>query len=166
MNNEQEHHASDELMTLGTSVPLISSNEGSTSDPSESSNFVEDHHHQGHSAREHIKWPEYATWCGSQKGKPAKDGRVHDGMPTEKGFRKWMRGQKPEWRNKQSQIDGFELDGKFLTREQANRIAAENPRLLDEGRLRRARKMQLSDGNWWIEDESGTVRSSSLKPKQ
>jgi hypothetical protein len=169
MKKEQEHHhqASDELMTLGTSVPLISSNEGSTSDPSESSIFVEGHHHQNHLAREHIKWPEFATWCGSQKGKPAKESRVHDGIPTEKGFRKWMRGQKPEWRNKQSQIDGYELDGEFLTPEEANRIAAENPRLLVEDRFRRARKMQLSDGNWWLEDESGAAISSSfLSPKR
>lgn len=77
-----------------------------------------------------------------------------------------MCGQKPQWRNKQSQIDGFELDGKFLTREEANRIAAENPRLLDEDRFLPVRKMQLSDGNWRIEDESGTVRSSSFKPKR
>ena len=170
-DNEQEqhnHHGSDESITLGTSLPLVSSNEGSTSDPaSKSSNFVEGHHHQSHSARQHTKWPEFVTWCASQKGKPAKDGRVHDGIPTEKGFWKWMSGQIREWRNKQSQIDGFELDGKFLTKEEANRIAADNARLLDEGRFRPARKMQTSDGTWWIEDESGAVISSSfLSPKR
>ena len=163
MNNEQNHQASDEFKTLCTSIPATPSN-ASTSG---SSNFVKDeHHHQSRSARQHIKWPEYAAYCGSQKGKPAKDGRVHDGIPNPKGFWKWLSGQKPEWRNKQSQIDGFELDGKFLTPEEANRIAAENPRLLDEGRFRRARKMQLSDGTWCLEDESGAAISSSFKPKR
>jgi hypothetical protein len=54
-----------------------------------------------------------------------------------------MNGQKPQWRNKRKKPDyndGFVLDGKFLTPEEANRIGAENPRLLDEGRFRTARK--------------------------
>jgi hypothetical protein len=54
-----------------------------------------------------------------------------------------MCGQKPQWRNKRKQpdyIDGYVLDGNFLTREDANRIAAENLTLLDEARFRPARK--------------------------
>jgi hypothetical protein len=124
---------------LGTSIPDAPST-ASTS----SSFFVEGRQkHQSQPARDHGKWPEYATYCGSQKGKQGKDGRVHDGMPTEKGFWKWMCGQKPQWRNKRKQpdyIDGYLLDGEFLTREDANRIAADNLRLLDEARFRPARK--------------------------
>jgi hypothetical protein len=139
MNNQQQHHHHDELITLDNSILATPSN-ASTS----SSFFVEGHQkHQSHSARDHVKWPEYATYCGSQNGKKAKDGRVHDGIPTEKGFWKWMRGQKPQWRNKRKQpdyIDGFVLDGKFHTPEEANRIGADNPRLLDEGRFHPARK--------------------------
>jgi hypothetical protein len=137
MNKEHHHH--DELITLGNSIPATPSN-ASTS----SSSFVEGHQkHQSQSARDHVKWPEYATYCGSQKGKRGKDGRVHDGIPNEKGFWAWLNKQKPQWRNKRKQpdyIDGFVLDGKFLTPEEANRMAAENPRLLDEGRFRPARK--------------------------
>jgi hypothetical protein len=137
MNKEHHHH--DELITLGASIPATPSN-ASTS----SSFFVEGHQkHQSQPSRDHIKWPEYAAYCISQKAKRGADGRVHDGIPTEKGFWKWMCGQKPQWRNKRKQpdyIDGFMLNGKFLTPEEANRIGADNPRLLDEGRLLPARK--------------------------
>jgi hypothetical protein len=98
MNNEQQHH--DEFIMLGTSIPAAPSN-ASTS----SSSFVEGHQkHQSHSAREHPKWPEYAKWCGSQKGKQGKDGRVHDGVPTEKGFRTWLSKQ-PEKKPRRAQSD-------------------------------------------------------------
>jgi hypothetical protein len=158
---EQEHHQPDASL-MGTSVLLGgASHEGPPSGPGFFGFVVEDHHHQScHSAREDIKWPEFATWCESQKGKPGKDGRVHDGIPTEKGFWKWLGGQKPEWRDKQSQIDGYMLDGKkkkFLTHEEANQALLENPKLMDEGRFLPARKMQTSDGDWWVEDEAGTT---------
>jgi hypothetical protein len=135
MNKEHHHH--DELKTLGNSIPASPSN-------ATSSFFVEGHQkHQSKPARDHLKWPEYAAYCETQRGKTGKDGRVHDGIPTEKGFRKWLRGQKPQWRNKRKQpdyIDGFVLDGNFLRPEEANRIGADNPRLLDEGRFLPARK--------------------------
>jgi hypothetical protein len=165
MNNEQPHQrASDESITLGTSTPSVSSNKGSSG----SSNFTErkHHHHQSQSARKHIKWPEYATWCESQKGKLAKGGRVHDGRPTEKGFSTWLSGQKPEWRNKQSQVDGYELDGKFLTPVEAREIALANPKLLEEDRFRQARKMQCSDGAWWVEDMSRNTLFGYMSEKR
>ena len=42
-------------------------------------------------------------------------------------------GQKPQWRNKVKKVfdeTGYELDGKFLTSEKANRLGMENPDLV------------------------------------
>jgi len=73
-----------------------------------------------------VKWPEFAAWCRSKRG-----------TPTESGFWKWLRGQKPQWRNKVQQnfdVEGYKLDGKFLTVDEANQMGRENPELLTKFR--------------------------------
>jgi hypothetical protein len=58
-------------------------------------------------------------------------------MPTEDGFWKWLLGQKLYWRDKvkpRDHIDGYLLDGKFYTAEEANRMGRENPDLLTKFR--------------------------------
>ena len=125
--DEQGTKKNDESMTLGNSIPPASDN------VSHPSGFVfEGHEHQNRSARDHVKWPEYVAYCASQKGRRAKNGRIHDGIPTEPGFWKWLLGQNPYWRDKvkpRDYIDGYVLDGKFYPRDEANRMAQENPDL-------------------------------------
>jgi hypothetical protein len=133
----------DELITLGTSVPAASDN-ASASSPS----FSLSHQHQNQSAQSHIKWSEFAAYCASQKGKRTKDGRIHDGIPTENGFWKWLFGQKPYWRDKvrpPDHIDGYLLDRKFYTAEEANRMGTENVKLLTKFRkaVKRGDKTQV-----------------------
>jgi helix-turn-helix protein len=135
----------DELITLGTSVPAASDN-ASASSPS----FSLSHQHQNQSAQSHIKWSEFAAYCASQKGKRTKNGRIHDGIPTEGGFWKWLPGQKPYWRDKvrpSDHIDGYVLDGKFFTAQEANRMGGENPELLTKFRkaIKRSDKTQIID---------------------
>jgi hypothetical protein len=120
------HHS--ELIILGNSVPTPPVKQGS------SDFVVEGHQHQSQSVRDHIKWPEYATWCASQAGKRGKDGRVHDGIGTEDGFWKWMLSQKPQWRNKRKQpdkIDGFDLHGKFYTHAEAIQMMINDPEIFE-----------------------------------
>jgi helix-turn-helix protein len=135
-HDEQGTKKNDELITVRTSVPTAP---GNVTHPS---GFVfEGHQHQNQSARNQIKWPEYVAYCASQKGKRGKDGRVHDGIPTDPGFGKWLLGQKPYWRDKvrpPDHIDGYVLHGKFYTAEEANRMGRENPELLIK--FRRATK--------------------------
>jgi len=53
--------------------------------------------------------------------------------PTESGFGKWLCGQKPQWPHKVQQnfdVQGYELDGKFLTVDEATKRGRENPELL------------------------------------
>jgi len=135
----------DELITLGTSVPAASDNASASS-----TSFSLSHQHQNQSARNHIKWPEFVAYCASQKGKRTKDGRIHDGIPTENGFWKWLLGQKPYWRDNvrpPDHIDGYVLDGKFFTAEEANRMGGENPELLTKFRkaIKRSDKTQVID---------------------
>jgi hypothetical protein len=124
----------DDGIALGNSIPATRSNVSSPS----VLNVVEDHqHHHDKPARDHIKWPEFAKWCASRKGHPVKGGRgrVHDGLPTEDGFWKWLNKQKPYWRDKvkpRDHTDGYLLDDKFYTREAFNEFAKENPKVLEE----------------------------------
>jgi hypothetical protein len=70
----------------------------------------------------HIKYPEYADWC-----------RSRGGSPTRKGFETWLGKQKPQWRNKVravSEENGYVLDGRFFTAEEANRRAVSNSNLI------------------------------------
>jgi hypothetical protein len=134
-------HTNDVLMTNKTKttndVPIAKSNSIPASPTKvSSSNFVvENHQHQKQPAtqpaRDHIKWPEFVAWCEHQKGKRAKDRiHVHDGVPTEDGFWKWLLGQKPKWRNKvkpREYTDGFGLDGKFYTPAEAEQHGLANP---------------------------------------
>ena len=135
-------NTNDVLTAQGNSIPATPK-KGSSSDV-----VVEDHqHHQkqpaAQPARDHIKWPEFVAWCESQKGKRAKDRiHVHDGVPTEDGFWKWLLGQKPKWRNKvrpRAEIDGYDLDGKFYEPAAANELLASNPEKY-VGRFRKAVK--------------------------
>ena len=75
------------------------------------------------SYQNHIKFREFASWCEKK-----------DGTPTEAGFWKWMRGQKPQWRNKPQpapeEENGYVLDGKFYTNEAANRLGMANADLV------------------------------------
>jgi hypothetical protein len=85
----------------------------------------EDYQNQNQPARDHIKWPEFAKWCHSQRDK-----RGNPGVPTESGFWKWLCGQEPQWRNKVRKDPagehGYELDGKFYTEDQANHLALQS----------------------------------------
>jgi hypothetical protein len=125
----------DELITLGTSVPAASDNASASS-----TSFSLSHQHQNQSARNHIKWPEFVAYCASQKGKRTKDGRIHDGIPTEKPY--WRDNVRPP-----DHIDGYVLDGKFFTAEEANRMGGENPELLTKFRkaIKRSDKTQVID---------------------
>jgi hypothetical protein len=94
--------------------------------------------HQNQPAQNHVKWPEFAAWCRSEGAKTGKGGN-----PTEAGFWKWLCGQKPQWRNrvrKEFDEEGYELNGKFYTRAEANELAAKNPELLSESKFREAVK--------------------------
>ena len=125
-----------------------------------SSGFVfEGHQHQNESAQNHIKWPEFVAYCRSQKGKPAKDGRIHDGIPREDRFWKWRLSQKPYWRDKvrpPDHIDGYLLDGRFYTAEEANRMGRENPDLLTKFR----RAIKKGDKTHVIRPSSGFTEKS------
>jgi hypothetical protein len=107
---------------LGNFTPVAPAN-GS---PKSVSSFFEGHQNQNQSVQNHVKWPEFAAWCRRKRG-----------TPTESGFRKWLCGQKPQWRNKVQQnfdVDGYELDGKFLTVDEATQRGRENPELLTKFR--------------------------------
>jgi molybdenum-dependent DNA-binding transcriptional regulator ModE len=119
-NKQKENQGT--LKTLGNSTPLTS-----TDRISESVFVVEGYQNQNQPAQDHVKWPEFAHWCRSKGG-----------TPTETGFWKWLCGQKPQWRNKVRQKpggeEGYALNGKFFTREQANQRGVKNPELIEKFR--------------------------------
>jgi hypothetical protein len=74
----------------------------------------------------HIKWPEFARWCGKKNG-----------QPTAEGFTTWLLKQKPEWRNKVKAVSderGYVLDGKFYASDEANQLAKSQPHLIEKFR--------------------------------
>jgi hypothetical protein len=91
------------------------------------------HQYQDTPARDHIKWPEFTAYCDSKHG-----------TPTEEGFWTWLSRQKPQWRNKArpnfAGQEGYVLNGKFFTPEQANEHALKHPELLDRDSFRPATK--------------------------
>jgi len=121
-NDRTTNKYHDGSKALGNSTSLAPAN-GS---PKSVSSFFEGHQNQNQSVPNHVKWPEFAAWCRSKRG-----------TPTESGFWKWLRGQKPQWRNKVQQnfdVEGYKLDGKFLTVDEANQMGRENPELLTKFR--------------------------------
>jgi hypothetical protein len=93
--------------------------------------------YQNQPPQTHAKWPEFAAWCRSKGG-----------TPTETGFWKWLRGQKPQWRNKIKKAfdeTGYEFNGKFLRSDEANRLGRENPDSLTKFRkaVRRDGKIEI-----------------------
>ena len=158
-HNEQGTKNNDEFKTLGNSIPAALS---SVLHPS---GFVFGaHQHLNQSARDHPKWQEFAAYCASQKGKPAKDGRIHDGTPREDGFRKWLLRQDPYWRDKvkpRDHIDGFVLGHTFYPTDEANRMAEENPELALKSRRATKRGVNVHV----IDSPSGfTGKSGQYKP--
>jgi hypothetical protein len=120
----------DESTALGNSAPLAPAN-----GTPKSVSFFDGHQHQP--IQHHVKFPEFAAWCRSQGG-----------APTEEGFKTWLIKQKPQWRsNVKGTFNniGYELDGKFLTAEEANRMGRENPELLTQFRkaVKRNSKIQI-----------------------
>jgi Helix-turn-helix domain len=121
----------DELITLGNSTPTPQSNS-----KGEKSFFVDGYQNQ--SAKNHVKWPEFAAWCRSKGG-----------APSVEGFWSWLGKQKPQWRNKVRQKfdgeEGYELDGKFYTPHQANQRGLKDPELIEKFRkaVRRDGKIQI-----------------------
>ena len=88
-----------------------------------------------------MKWPEFVAWCRSKGGKE-----------TESGFWKWLCGQKPQWRNKVRQDlhdNGFELNGKFYTRHEAEQLAVRDPELITKFRkaVKRDGQIQILSTN-------------------
>ena len=123
----------DASKALGNSTSLAPAN-GS---PKSVSSFFEGYQNQNQPVQNHVKWPEYAAWCRSKGGKP-----------TEKGFWTWLGKQKPQWRNKVKKAfdeTGYELNGKFLTSDEANRLGRENPDCLTKFRkaVRRDGKIEI-----------------------
>jgi hypothetical protein len=124
-NDRTKNKNHDELMILGTSVPISPAKRT----PDLSSFFSEGDQNQkqpDQPVQSHIKWPEFAAWCRSKRG-----------QPTEAGFWKWLRGQKPQWRNKvrkDYEEQGYVLDEKFFTDDEANQLGRANPELITKFR--------------------------------
>ena len=102
----------------------------------QSFSFSSSYQDQGKPARDHPKWPEFAGYC-----------RTHGGRPTEKGFRTWLSKQKPQWRNKAAPPPpageiGWDLQGKFYTKNEAQELGLQNPELATEFRAAK----RLSNG--------------------
>ena len=121
----------DKSIAVRSSIPGASSNSESGE-----SFFVGCYQNQNQPARDHVKFPEFAAWCRSKGG-----------QPTETGFWKWLRGQKPQWRNRVKQSPeerGYTLDGKFFTDEEANQMGRGNSELLTKFRraVRRGSKIE------------------------
>lgn len=126
LNDGMMEQSSNELITLGNSTPSASSNG--------KSGFVsEGHQHQSQSARDHIKFPEFAEWCHSKR-----DRRGNPGIPTDAGFWKWLLGQRPQWRNKVRQNpdgkEGYVLDTKFFTNAEATQLGLKDPKVIEKFR--------------------------------
>jgi hypothetical protein len=129
---EKRKKKDDVLPATCTSIPPTAVN---ANQPSSSFNFNVYQNHQTR-VQDHVKWPEFVAWCRSQ-----------DGAPTERGFRKWLCGQKPQWRNKVGhnfEEDGIVLDGKFFTSEEARQLARRHPEMIKKFRraVRRGDKIQ------------------------
>jgi hypothetical protein len=125
-NNTTKNKNHDGCVTSSNSIPAISSD----TEVGKSGFVFEDYQNHNQPARSHVKFAEFAAWC-----------RRNGGQPTEKGFGKWLCGQKPQWRNKVSKdfdAEGYELNGKFFTAEEANRMGREDYKLL--AKFRRATK--------------------------
>jgi hypothetical protein len=108
--------------------------------PKSEKNFGKDYqNHADAPAQSHVKWAEFAEWCRSEGAKRGKGGQ-----PTEAGFWKWLCGQAPQWHKRVRQNpngeEGYVLDGKFLTPNEAKQRAVQDPKLLDEGKFRKAIK--------------------------
>jgi hypothetical protein len=121
MMEQTKNH--DKGRAVRNSIPRASSNAESGE-----SFFVGSYQNQNQPAQNHVKFPEFAAWCRKQR-----DRRGQPGQPTEPGFWKWLRSQKPQWRNRVKQTPeerGYTLNGKFFTDEQANQMGRENSELL------------------------------------
>ena len=119
-NNRTTNKYDDAIRACGNSTLLAPANRSSKSDSFLSLGY------QNQPAQTHVKWPEFAAWCRSKSG-----------TPTEIGFWTWLCSQKPQWRNKVQQnfdVEGYELDGKFLTVDEATQRGRENPELLTKFR--------------------------------
>jgi hypothetical protein len=130
-----------ELITLDNSTPSTSNNGKRQSD-----SLGEGYQNQNQPAQSHVKWPEFAEWC-----------RAKGGRSTEKGFWKWLLGQKPQWRNRVKQVveePGYVLDGQFLTAEEANRRGVESPALLTRFRkaVKRGGKIIVDETRTWANE--------------
>jgi len=121
-NNRTTNTYQDISKALGNSTTLARAK----GNPKSVSSSFEVHQNQNQPVQNHVKWPEFAAWCRSKRG-----------TPTERGFWKWLLGQKPQWRNKVKQSfdqTGYVLHGQFLIDEEANRRGRENPELLTKFR--------------------------------
>jgi hypothetical protein len=123
----------DARIALGNSIPAV------LDDTSAAlvSSFSLGDQNQNQPLQSDVKWPEFAAWCRSKGGRP-----------TEPGFWKWLSGQKPQWRNKVKKTfdeSGYELDGQFLTVDEANQRGAANPELIVKFRkaVKRDGKIQI-----------------------
>jgi hypothetical protein len=126
-NNRTTNKYHNTSKALGNSTPLAPANDS----PKSVSSFFEGYQNQNQPVQSHVKWREFAEWC-----------RRNGGPPTEKGFRTWLGKQKPQWRNKikeRFEQNGYVLNGKFLTTEEAERRQIENPELFSK--FRRATKI-------------------------
>jgi hypothetical protein len=139
-NNDNDEQSSSEL------IPKVRSTHAAQSNGSKDQ-FVSEgyqNHHQDQPAQSHVKWGEFSAWCRSKRDK-----RGNPGTPTEQGFWKWLKGQKPQWRNKVRQKfdgeEGYELAGNFFTRDEANQRGAKDPKLIEQFRkaVRRNGKIQI-----------------------
>ena len=136
-NDKKEKKKKSDKQTVGNSTPSASSNG--------KSDFCSgNYQNQNMPAQNHVKWPEFSAWCRSKRDK-----RGNPGTPTEQGFWKWLKGQKPQWRDKVRQKfdgeEGYELDGKFFTRDEANQRGAKDPKLIEQFRkaVRRDGKIEV-----------------------
>jgi hypothetical protein len=79
------------------------------------------------SYQNHIKWPEFEAHA-KRLGK----------IPKADWFERWLAKQRPEWRNKKSpqqnvlEQKGYTLNGKFLTVDEATRLAISRPELIEK----------------------------------
>ena len=127
-NNDDKEKKKNHIRALDSA--LANGESGVFAKPSSSLLFSEAY-------QNHIKYPEYADWC-----------RSRGGSPTRKGFDTWLEKQKPQWRNKVkavSEENGYFLDGRFFTAEEANRRAVSNSNLILKFRraIRRNGKIQI-----------------------
>jgi Helix-turn-helix domain len=134
-NNKTTNKYHDAIKALGGSMPS-SLSDGSAKSVS---SFFEGYQNQNQPVQSHVKWPEFVEWCGTKSG-----------TPTEKGFWTWLRGQRPQWRNKvkeRFEQNGYVFDGKFLTTKEAERRQIENPELFSKFRraIKRGDKINVID---------------------